>query len=78
MKILTKTTNSEPAGACSGRDPAQLEALVGGVAGPVGPRCGLARFVFPGYNREEGQNCKTGGGKLYFSVFTNCRATYTA
>ena len=54
---LTETTDSEPTGAGPRRDPAQLEALVGGVAGPVGPgAAGGAGFVFEGHDGEERQN----------------------
>jgi len=43
-------------GAGPRRDPAQLEALVGGVAGPVGPgAAGGAGFVFEGHDGEERQ-----------------------
>ena len=54
---LTETTNSEPTGAGSSRDPTQLEALVGGVARPVGPgAAGGTGFVFEGHDGEERQN----------------------
>ena len=57
MINLTETAHSEPAGAGSSRDSAQLEALVGGVAGPVGPgAAGGAGFVFEGHDGEERQN----------------------
>ena len=57
MINLTETTHSEPAGASPRRDSAKLEALVGGVAGPVGPgAAGGAGFVFEGHDCEEGQN----------------------
>ena len=54
---LTETAHSEPAGAGSRRDSAQLEALVGGVAGPVGPgAAGGTGFVFEGHDGEEREN----------------------
>ena len=57
MVNLTQTANSEPAGTGPSRDSAQLEALVGGVAGPVGPgTAGGAGFVFEGHDCEERQN----------------------
>ena len=57
MVNLTQTANSEPAGTGPGRDSAQLEALVGGVAGPVGPgTAGGAGFVFEGHDCKERQN----------------------
>ena len=65
---LTQAADAETAGAGTRGSAAQVRTVVGGVAGPVGPHCGLARIVFPGYNREEGKNCKEGGGKLYSSV----------
>ena len=54
---LTETANSEPAGTGPGRDSAKFEALVGGVAGPVGPgTAGGAGFVFEGHDCKERQN----------------------
>ena len=54
---LTETAHSEPAGTGPGRDSAKFEALVGGVAGPVGARATCdTGFVFEGHDRKERQN----------------------
>ena len=54
---LTETANSEPAGTGPGRDSAKFEALVRGVAGPVGPgTAGGAGFVFERHDCKERQN----------------------
>ena len=53
---LTETAHSEPAGTGPGRDSAKFEALVGGVAGPVGSRRGGAGPLLPADNGEQRQN----------------------
>ena len=55
--ILTETADAEAGGAGARGGPAQLEALVAGVARAVGPRRGRgAGFIFEGHNCEQGQN----------------------